>query len=177
MYGEAWSYNMLQKPDSMASVLKAMVKKYPKEPSSADALFTIGDFYYNKQQYHEAMIAYSQIIADFPAYTRLEEAKSLVHELDQITAYLEYEKAMQLFDAKNYAVAITDLEKVLTKYPGTDIALGCRANIASGYEQMGQLKKAREIFQKILDEYRDVAEAYEVTIFAQQHVRWIEAKL
>jgi len=177
MYGEAWSYNLLQKQDSMASVLKAMVKKYPKEPSSADALFTIGDYYYNKQQYHEAMIAYSQIMADFPAYARVEEAKSLVHELDQITAYLEYEKAMQLFDAKNYASAIGDLERVLTKFPGTDIALGCRANIASGYEQIGQLKRAKELFQKIVDEYRDSTEAYDVTIFAQQHVRWIESKL
>jgi tetratricopeptide (TPR) repeat protein len=84
---------------------------------------------------------------------------------------------MQLFDAKNYASAIGDLERVLTKFPGTDIALGCRANIASGYEQIGQLKRAKELFQKIVDEYRDSTEAYDVTIFAQQHVRWIESKL
>jgi len=82
-----------------------------------------------------------------------------------------------LFDAKDYAGAIVELERVLTKYPGTDIELGCKANIASSYEQLGQFSKAKEMFQKIVDEYRDVAEAFDVTIFAEQHVRWIDSKL
>jgi TolA-binding protein len=177
MYGEAWSYNLIQQPDSMELVLQEMVKKYPKAESAADAYFTIGDYHYNKKEYQEARAAYAHIVSEFPAYPRFEEAKQLVHELEQITAYLEYEKAIALFDAKDYTGAIVELDKVLAKYPGTDIELGCKANIASSYEQLGQFSKAKEMFQKIVDEYRDVAEAFDVTIFAQQHVRWIETKL
>ena len=177
MYGEAWSYHLKEQPDSMESVLQQMVVKYPKAESAADAHYTIGDYHYNKKEYEEAKSAYKHVVNEFPSYPRVGEAKQLVQELEQITAYLEYEKAMTIFDAKDYTGAIAELGKIMVKYPGTDIELGCKANIASGYEQLGQLEKAKELFQKIVDEYRDVASAFDVMMFAQQHVRWIELKL
>jgi TolA-binding protein len=159
----------------MVSVFRLLVELYPGSKEASDAQFSIGDFYYNALSYDSARIAYQKILEKYPAYPRVEEAKSLVHELSQITSYREYEAGMRSFDDKDFATAIAKLEGVVQKYPGADVVSACEVNIASAYEQIGEREKALKLFEEIIKKYSPVSTAQTVVFFAELHKQWIES--
>lgn len=175
MFNEAWCYYQLQQYDKMLSTLHTVIEKYPSTKLAADAQFTIGDYYYNQKNYDSALVAYQQFLAQFTDDPRGEEAKGLIRDLSQVEAYKEYEIAMAFFDAKNWKVAVEELTKVMNKYPNTDVVYGCKANIASAYEQLGERKKALAMFEEIIQEWKEIEAARPTVFFAEMHRRWIEA--
>ncbi|MBW7887300.1 MAG: tetratricopeptide repeat protein [Bacteroidetes bacterium] len=80
-----------------------------------------------------------------------------------------------MFDAEQFKEAIPLLENVIKKYPDADVRYACEANIASAYEELGQRKKALEMFTEIIKKYSEKPEAQMVVFFAEQHKRWIES--
>lgn len=175
MFNEAWCYYQLQEPDNMLSTFRTLLERYPDTKLAADAQFTIGDYYYNQKNYPAALSAYEQFVAQFADDVRVEEANGLIKDLSQVEAYKEYEIAMAFFDAKNWKVAVEELAKVMAKYPSADVVYGCKANIASAYEQLGDRKKALAMFDEIIQEWKEIEAARPTVFFAQMHKRWIEA--
>jgi outer membrane protein assembly factor BamD (BamD/ComL family) len=121
------------------------------------------------------LTAYQQFVTSFTGDPRVEEARVLIKDLSQVEAYKAYEAAMEFFDAKNWAVAVEELTKVANKYPNTEIVYGCKTNIASAYEQLGERKKALAVFEEIIKEWKDLESARTAVFFAEMHKRWIEA--
>ncbi len=83
---------------------------------------------------------------------------------------------MALFDTQNFAAAIPKLEEVIKNFPDADVRYACEANIASAYSELGNKKKALDMFTKIIEKYTDVPQAQMVVFFAEQHKRWIESE-
>jgi len=175
MYNEGWCYYQLQQNKHMLETFGELVKKHPATRVAADAQFTMGDYYYNQKSYDSALVAYQDFARIFPSDSRLEEAKLLIKDLSQVEAYRAYEAAMAFFDAKNWKIAVEELTKVMEKYPNTEIVYGCKSNIASSYEQLGERKKALAVFDEIIAEWKDVEAARTAVFFAEMHKRWIEA--
>lgn len=175
MFNEGWCYYQLQQPGKMLETFRALVQQYPSSKIAAEAQFAIGDYHYNQKSYEAALGAYQAFVTLFPNESRVEEANQLIKDLSQVEAYKAYEAAMAFFDAKNWSLAITELTKVMEKYPSTDIVYGCKTNIASSYEQLGERKKALALFSEIVNDWKDVEAAKTAVFFAEMHKRWIEA--
>ncbi|NUN70631.1 MAG: tetratricopeptide repeat protein [Bacteroidetes bacterium] len=175
-YNKAWCFYRMGDSLKMVESFERFVKTFPSSDKAPDAQFSIGDYYYNNKEYEKAKNAYRVVVDKYPAYARVQEAKDLVHELDQINSYQDYAKAMTLFDTQNFAGAIPMLEDVIKKYPDADIRYAAEANIASAYSELGNKKKALEIFNRIIEKYSGNSKAQMVVFFAEQHKRWLESK-
>lgn len=174
-YNKAWSYYRLGDTLRMVESFERFVKLHPNSTQAPDAQFSIADYYYNIKDYEKAKQAYQVILDKYKSYARFEEAKGLVRELNQINSFLEYSKAMVFFDSQDYQRAIPMLQEVIKKYPDADVRYASEANIASAYEEMGDKKKALELFSSIIEKYSSVPEAQMIVFFAEQHKRWIES--
>ena len=175
MYNEGWSYYQTQLPEKMLDRFRALITGYPESRQAADAQFTIGDYYYNAKEYPEALGAYEEFLRLFPTDARIAEANTLLKDLRQVEAYKAYEKAMEYFDSKNWKQAIVELDSVMARFPGTEVAYGCKANIASCYEQLGETPRALATFEEILRDWKEIEGARSAVFFAELHKRWIEA--
>lgn len=176
-YNKGWCYFRLGDTLKMVESFERFVQLYPNSSQAPDAQFSIGDYYYNIKNYEKAKVAYQVILDKYPTYSRFEEAKGLVRELKQINSYLEYSKAIAVFDAQDYPRAIAMLEEVIKKYPDADVRYACEANIASAYSELGQKQKAYGMFKGIIEKYSGIPEAQMVVFFAEQHKRWLESKI
>lgn len=175
-YNKAWCFYRIGDTLKMVETFERFVQKYPNSIQSGDAQFSIGDFYYNNKEYEKAKIAYLVIVEKYPSYARFDEAKNLVHELDQINSFQAYTKAMVFFDTQDFKQAIPMLEEVILKYPDADVRYASEANIASAYSELGDKKKALDMFNKIIEKYSKTTNAQMVVFFAEQHKRWIESE-
>jgi TolA-binding protein len=175
LFNKGWCYLQMKDTASMVGAFETLVALHPESQEAADAQFSIGDYYYNKQNYDKAREAYTVIVTKFPDNVRAVTAASLIKELEQISSFKEYEMAMRPFDAKDYKKAIDALTALMKKYPDADVRYACEVNIASAYEELGQKKKSLDLFTDILTRYKDVPAAQNVIFFAEQHKRWIES--
>jgi tetratricopeptide (TPR) repeat protein len=176
-YNEGWCYYQVKQLPKMVELFKEFVSKYPENALAGDAQFAIGDYYYNDKDYQNAEQAYRVMVEKFPNHARIQEARDLLHELGQITSYLEYEQVMtSFFDNRNYEKSIEELTKVTEKYPDADIVIGCKLNIASAYEQLANYQKAMEIFRDVLSKYENDPMQTNAVAFARQHITYIESK-
>ncbi|MBI2417183.1 MAG: tetratricopeptide repeat protein [Ignavibacteriales bacterium] len=174
VYNEAWANYQLKDMDKMIVPLQKLIKDYPQSPLVAEAQFTVGDYFYNKKDYSKALYEYRTFIEKFPNHIKTEEARSFIKELSQIDAFKDYQKAIIQFDKKNWKQAITELSAIVEKYPETEIAMACEANVGSAYEQLQNPQKALEVFKSIITKYKTNELAAGVVYFAQQHIEWIE---
>lgn len=174
LYNMAWSYYQLKDIDKMIAPLQKLIATYPGDKLVPEAQFTIGDYFYNKKEYTRALLEYRNFVDRFPDHYKATEARSFIQELSQIDAFREYQKAIVIFDKKDYKNAIIELEKIVAKYPDSEVAMACEANIASSYEQLKDFKKALELFKQIVEKYKDNPNAAGIVYFAEQHIEWIE---
>ena len=176
LYNEGWCYFELQQPEKMVETFKRLAQKYPQSQYAGHGLFTIGDYYYNLKDYANAADAYTQLIEKFPKYEKIAEAEKLVYDLSQINSYLEYEKAMKLFDARKFDLAIEELKKLYEKYPDASISVGCQVNIAASYEMTEDYRAAARWYKQIIEKYSKSDDDNErgAVNFAKEHLEWIE---
>ena len=175
-YNKAWCFYRIGDTLRMVDELNRFVRSFPNSKQAPDAQFSIADYYYNNKDYEKAKQAYQVILDKYKEYPRIEEAKGLVHELDQINSYQEYAKAMIYFDNQDFKRAIPLLEEVVKKYPDADVRYASEANIASAYSEIGEKKKALEMFNKIIEQYSGKPQAQMIVFFAEQHKRWLESR-
>jgi tetratricopeptide (TPR) repeat protein len=134
----------------------------------------VGDYYYNGKEYDQAREAYQKVIDLFPQSPRAQQASALIHELGQITSYLDYQEAVNLFDEKKYLAAIEAFEKIIETYPGADVVVGSWANIGASYEQLSRWDDALKIYNRVIETYADDPQHQDAVVFATEHKDWIE---
>ena len=175
LYNIGWCHYRLGDTLRMVESFERFTQTYPNSTQAPDAYFSIGDFYYNLKDYEKAKSSYQIILDKYKEYSRYGEAMGLVRELNQINSFQEYTRAMIFFDNQDFQRAIPLLEELIVKYPDADVRYACEANIASAYSELGDRKKAKELFTAIIEKYSSVPEAQMVVFFAEQHKRWLES--
>ena len=174
LYNSAWSLVNQNKTDEAMNIFQKIVEIYPDSVYAVDALFTLGDYHYNNRSYIEATRAYQKVVSSYPEHELAEKAKAHIHELAQITSYLEYEKASELFDQKKYKEAIEAFKTITEKYPDADVVIGSRCNIAAAYEQLGRMQTALKLYEEIIELYEDSSKYADAYAFAKEHRDWIK---
>jgi tetratricopeptide (TPR) repeat protein len=175
-YGLAWSYYERNSMESMVTAMSTLVARYPQSEYAPKAQFTLGDYYYSVKDYPRATAAYSVLVDRYPSSVEAEKSRSLIAELGEIQASMEYDEVMKKFDDKEYEEAIQGFKQVIEKYPNSYTAIAALCNIGMAYENMDQWKKAKEIYDQIIEKGGNDPNYADAVDFAKEHRRWIVEK-
>ncbi len=102
---------------------------------------------YQNGNYNDAIIGFSELVISDP--------------MNELADNSQYWLAECYYSQKNYKRAIIEFEKVFT-FPGTDKDDDAQLKLGLAYQSMGNIEKAREEYQRLLDyfpgsEYYDKA--------------------
>ncbi|HJP29733.1 MAG TPA: tetratricopeptide repeat protein [Candidatus Latescibacteria bacterium] len=172
-YALAWSFVEQELMDEAVAAMRTLVARYPRSEFASRAQFTIGDHYYNAQAYEEAMTAYQHVVDDYPESGEAGRAASLISELQEIQASFDYNQAMSLLEGKQYQEAITGLQAIIEKYPGTYTELAAYCNLGLAYEILREWQEAVDNYRVVAERGGDQPENADVVRFAQMHSDWI----
>jgi len=174
LYNRAWCYIEMQQIENAIGQFRILVDHYPDNEYAAFSQYTIADHYYNNKEYALAKENYKKVIDKFPDHELAGKSQELIHELNQIESYLEYEAAMVFFDEENFEEAIEALTKVINRYPDADLVPGALVNIAASYEQLGEYEDALRYYGKVIEQFGAKPENSDAVQFANEHVNWIQ---
>lgn len=172
-YALAWSYIEQEMMDEAVAAMRTLVGRFPQSEFAPKAQFTIGDHYYNSRQYEEAMAAYQHVVDEFPAADEAGRAQSLIAELKEIQASVDYKRAMSLLEEKQYQEAIDGLQEIIENYPGTYTELAAYCNLGLAYEILREWQEAVDNYRLVAEKGGDRPENADVVTFAQSHSDWI----
>jgi TolA-binding protein len=119
------------------------------------------------------MTAYQHVVDDYPESGEAGRAASLISELQEIQASFDYNQAMSLLEGKQYQEAITGLQAIIEKYPGTYTELAAYCNLGLAYEILREWQEAVDNYRVVAERGGDQPENADVVRFAQMHSDWI----
>jgi tetratricopeptide (TPR) repeat protein len=137
--------------------LRKVVEGYPRTPSAREALFYLGESYFQLGKYKEAIEAYDRLSRGYP--------QDMIAPLALNSLAYAYEQV------KDHKKAIETYNRLIEKYPNH--ALGKRA-----YLNMGRLKEAEGNYEEAKKNYQKVIDLYPNTLIASQaqnNLDWIAA--
>jgi len=140
-----------------AEAFKKVVDGYPRTPSMMEALFYLGESYFQLGKYKEAIEAYDRLSRGYP--------QDMIAPLALNSLAYAYEQV------KDHKKAIETYNRLLGKYPNH--ALGKRA-----YLNVGRLKEAEGNYEEAKKNYQKVIDLYPNTLIAsraQSNLDWIAA--
>lgn len=173
-YALAWCYFEQEKMEEGVKAMEVLVQRYPQDLEyAAKAQFTVGDYYYNNRVYDQALQSYQRVVAHYPDAPEAAKARTLIAELSEIQASLDYSQVMELLETKQYGEAVAGLKRIIEKYPGTYTELAAYSNLGLAYEILREWKDAVENYQKVLEKGGDKPENSDVVSFAKMHRDWI----
>lgn len=132
-------YTDLDLPDRAVASLSRLIKDYPDSIYAAQDLILIADIFRNQRQYSKALTEYARFLQMFP---EKEQAPGVWYNL--ITC---------LFEVGEYKAVQVQAEQMLKKFPKSEFADDCLYWLGQTYYLEDDQKKAREYFQKYLEQY------------------------
>ena len=103
----------------------------------------------------------------FPDTQEAGKAVSLLADLEEDLASLEYDRVFAHFDQGNYAVAVRGFGSIYESFPESYSALAALANKGVALEHLGNSEKARLTYEKVLSVAADKPENGNIAKFAQ----------
>lgn len=115
--------------------LQALLKKYSKHPKAPQFLFSLGEFYFQKQDFGNSQSAFDQLSKDFPTHELVDDA--------------QYWSGRSAVGRSDLTMAISILEKISENSP-----LKIEARLLQGKIYLRQLKydKAIQLFDAVFDQ-------------------------
>lgn len=126
-------YGALQGGDTQCASTHFTTTQQPKDPKSAEEIFQLGNYYYDKGQCQDAVNAYNKSLQLDPQYTQVYNNR----------AYTQ----MRL---RNYTDAMNDLNKAIALRPNYALALINRGDIYNYYGPLIDRKKAIADYKKAI---------------------------
>ena len=128
-----------EKYEEVLGGLQLILDRYPRSSSASEALFYLGNSYYQLGDYEKAIEAFGNYVDKYP---RKEFAPMVLVSLGN-----SYEQKGQ------YKEALQAYEKLINKYRNSFLIARAHLDMGSCYEELGEREKAEEAYQKILDFY------------------------
>jgi TolA-binding protein len=173
LYGLAYAYFNTGDYTNAAKNFEQYVNITEKQPSTAhyDAILRLGDCYYVKKNYEQALNRYESVYTYHPAHVRYQEA--LIYQLlgnsllatqclqEVITTHVQtkyYEKALfqeacMLFTTGNYQAAIQKFTYLIEKCSTSDLQPEWLMKRALAYENLHKMEEAAADYIAILEHY------------------------
>lgn len=157
---------------------QTVINKYPGTSWAARAQYNIGDTYYNAGDYEKAIAAYREVMEKYPnsdyiieAANGIEYAQVSSGNTDAGTSVLEefleenpqtsmadrlrFRKGDKLMESGDYEGAIEEFQQYIRITNNEELLPDAHFNMASAYEQMGQVNEAINRYRTIVDEHPD----------------------
>ena len=167
LYSLAWVYLDLNQTDKGLEAMETLVARFPESPHASRAQYTIGDHYYSVKKYAQAQEVYRRVIRVYPESEEAAKAAQLIQELNEERASRLYDEAFLEFERRNYTLAVQKFQELVERFPDTYTALAALANMAVAWEHLGDRRRAKELYDKVIVRGAgDVAKA-EVVRFAK----------
>lgn len=187
MYNIAWGFYELQREGEFIQALERLLETFPQSEFAPDVRFSIGDYYYNSENYERALTEYQKVLADYPHAGIAKEVPKVLENLQEITAYREYERAMAAFEealalekqgeaaraALKFAEASPAFSTLAEKYPGTEVEVGALNNLGICYEFLHKWKEAVSTYDRVISLFQQNRASEEAFKFAKGHREWI----
>ncbi len=156
--GEA--YFVQENYDSAAEAYQQFLKLYPSHRMAAYAQFSVG-LCFNRQItsidrdptfVQQALIAFNQVLANYPESLYLKEASLHISELTKKQAEYEFSIGHFYYKQENYLAAIVRLQNALNKAPDGAVREKTLYYIGQAYRRSGNEEKAKEAFDTLRKE-------------------------
>jgi outer membrane assembly lipoprotein YfiO len=167
LYSASWTYLDLDRPEEAMQAMKRLVDTYPESEYARFAQFSVGDYYYSLKDYRTAQAAYRKVVEMFPTSEEATKAKLLLKDLDEELASQEYDRVFLDFEKKNYDVASRGFRAIADQYPGTYSALAALANLGVALEHLGDVRGARQAYDRVIVAGGEDIENKDVVEFAR----------
>lgn len=173
LYGLAYAYFNTGHYTSAAQTFEKYLAITQKQASSThyDATLRLGDCYYVKKNYEQALMTYEKVYPYHPAHVRYQQAliyqilernllaeKCLQEVITMHASTKYYEKALHheactLFNSGNYERAIQKFSYLIERQPTSDLQPELLMKRAIAYENLQKKEEASRDYATILDKY------------------------
>lgn len=135
----AWAYHDLDKQVEANDAFNRLAEQFPKSPLAGDSLYRIGEYWLEHKNDVEAVHALSRALELLPAASKLRPT-------------VAYRLGVTAFSQKNYPLAVTSFDTVLTECPGDENTGDCLFWKGQALELQGNdhAQAAREAYRKCL---------------------------
>jgi TolA-binding protein len=186
-YNMAWAYYEAKDEEAFVHGLRRLLDTFPESEFAPDARFTLGDHFFNKEMYQQALTEYQIVMRDHGDSKIALEVPEVLKNVREIIAYGEYEQAIAIFSeglslekADNKAEAVEKFREVvplfvdlMEKYPGTEVQVGALSNLGICYEFLNQWTDAVQTYDKVIELFENQEASQEAYQFAKGHRDWI----
>jgi tetratricopeptide (TPR) repeat protein len=186
-YNMAWAYYEAKDEEAFVQGLRRLLDTFPESEFAPDARFTLGDHFFNKEMYQQALTEYQIVMRDHGDSKIALEVPEVLKNVQEIIAYGEYEKAIAIFSeglslekTDNKAAAVEKFREVvplfvdlMEKYPGTEVQVGALSNLGICYEFLNQWTDAVQTYDKVIELFENQQASQEAYQFAKGHRDWI----
>lgn len=141
----AWCYIRMGETDLAAAAYRDLTVLYPSSPFTAEALFKLGEYHYNKADYNRAIENYQKII-------------SLTREGD-LAASAMYWIGWSYLNLNDKPRAVSYFERYATAYPKADYITDALWRAASVYYELNDYQKSKTYYERLVREFPKSPEA------------------
>jgi TolA-binding protein len=187
MYNIAWSFYELKNEEKFILSFERLLGAFPQSEFAPDARFTLGDFYFNKEDYKKALVEYQHVVRDYPDAKVAREVPEVLGNVQEIVAYNEYEQVIAVFSeavaldkegkseqaTQKFEALIPQLKELMEKYPATEVEVGALSNLGVCYEFMRRWNEAVQTYDKVIALFEQDKASEEAFKFAKGHRDWI----
>lgn len=177
LYETGRAYLMIDNETEAMKTYRRLLAAQPNSPVSRKAALEIGMIYLNQDKLSEAITAYKAVISGYPgsveAFTALESLENIYIEVNDVPAYLEYTKSLNMNVAGlsagrqdsisyiaaekqymngNYAQAASGFRSYLQKYcAGGRYCTNAQYYLADSHYKRKESQQALAEFKKLID--------------------------
>ena len=170
LYSKAWSFVRLERTEEAVPVFEKIVAEHKDSRYGENSQFTLGDYYYGKEDYENAAHEYKKYIGLFPKGELVQKANYLLGHLAEINAYRLYQQGEKLFDEDNYDEAIAIFKRVRDEFPTSDTAVNAMTNMGAAYQSREDYGEAADIYKELVQKYGDDPKYIPQTEFAKSQI-------
>ena len=182
-YTKAWALMDIARDEEAIETLSTLVEKYPQSQFAPSSIFSIADYLYNEQKYDEAVEMYQKVLDNFPDSEVAIKVPETLTELKETIAYLEYEKAFNLYDQARtsedlnlYRQAAEMFMDVAQNNPYTEAEIGSYSNGGMCYEAIEEWQNAVDCYDMVIQRFEEGSQVTaEAHSFAMAHKKYIVA--
>tara|TARA_R110000868_G_scaffold294140_1_gene554723 strand:+ start:87086 stop:90082 length:2997 start_codon:yes stop_codon:yes gene_type:complete len=175
-YNVAYIYLNTSNYSQAIEEFQTVINRYPGTDYAARSQYNIGDAYYNAGEYSRAIDAYKKVMDNYPRsryiieaingiqYAQLssggQDSSSVILEdflsdnpQSSTADRLRYRQAETIFQTGDYEGAIREFRQYLRVTNSDELAPEAYSNLGESYRQLGQIDRAINAYQTIVDDY------------------------
>jgi TolA-binding protein len=146
----AWCHVKMGENAKAMEFYNQLVNDYPSSMYTAEALFKLAEYHYNREEFDTAVSYYQKILA--------------LSKDNEFAASARYWLAWSYFNMKDKVDALQAFEQYMNDYPNGDYGNDCLFRIAGIYNELNNYRKSMESYEKLIRLFPKSSEAEKANI-------------